>query len=71
MAGWNNRDEPQALKEFLDEKSAYYDSAFFIETDPIQVPHQFSEPEDIEIAYPRKFARRVFLSYNNGKGESV
>lgn len=28
-------------------------------------------PEDIEIAYPRKFARRVFLSYNNGKGESV
>jgi uncharacterized protein (TIGR02757 family) len=50
MAGWNNRDEPQALKEFLDEKSAYYDSAFFIETDPIQVPHQFSEPEDIEIA---------------------
>ena len=30
-------------------------------------------PEDIEIAYPRKFARRVFLDYNsNGseKGES-
>jgi flagellar biosynthesis GTPase FlhF len=22
-------------------------------------------PEDIEIAYPRKFARRVFLDYNN------
>jgi flagellar biosynthesis protein FlhF len=30
-------------------------------------------PEDIEIAYPRKFARRVFLDYNiNGnKGENV
>ncbi|MCP5105437.1 MAG: flagellar biosynthesis protein FlhF [bacterium] len=27
-------------------------------------------PEDIEIAYPRKFARRVFLDYNN-KGENV
>lgn len=26
-------------------------------------------PEDIEIAYPRKFARRVFLDYNNGPGE--
>ncbi|MCP4152379.1 MAG: flagellar biosynthesis protein FlhF [bacterium] len=26
-------------------------------------------PEDIEIAYPRKFARRVFLDYN--KGESL
>lgn len=27
-------------------------------------------PEDIEIAYPRKFARRIFLDYNN-KGEDV
>jgi flagellar biosynthesis protein FlhF len=30
-------------------------------------------PEDIEIAYPRKFARRVFLDYNNSsieKGET-
>lgn len=30
-------------------------------------------PEDIEIAYPRKFARRVFLDYNNNgieKGET-
>lgn len=30
-------------------------------------------PEDIEIAYPRKFARRVFLDYNNSsieKGEA-
>jgi len=28
-------------------------------------------PEDIEIAYPRKFARRVFLDYNNQTGEDV
>ncbi len=27
-------------------------------------------PEDIEIAYPRKFARKVFLDYNN-KGDDV
>ncbi|MGE5341472.1 MAG: flagellar biosynthesis protein FlhF [Candidatus Omnitrophota bacterium] len=27
-------------------------------------------PEDIEIAYPRKFARKIFLDYNN-KGEDV
>ena len=26
-------------------------------------------PEDIEIAYPRKFARRVFLDYNNSSNE--
>lgn len=30
-------------------------------------------PEDIEIAYPRKFARRVFFDYNNSneKGEKI
>lgn len=27
-------------------------------------------PEDIEIAYPRKFARKIFLDYNN-KGEDI
>lgn len=26
-------------------------------------------PEDIEIAYPRKFARKVFLDYNSNQGE--
>lgn len=38
------------LKEFLDEKVALYNNPSFIESDPIQIPHQFSQKEDIEIA---------------------
>jgi uncharacterized protein (TIGR02757 family) len=38
------------LKEFLDFKAAQYESANFIETDPISIPHQFIQKEDIEIA---------------------
>lgn len=38
------------LKEFLDQKAALYNSAGFIETDPIQIPHQFDDPRDIEIS---------------------
>ncbi len=38
------------LKEFLDEKVALYNHPKFIESDPIQIPHQFSKKEDIEIA---------------------
>lgn len=38
------------LKDFLDEKAAYYDRPLFIENDPIQIPHLFSKKEDIEIA---------------------
>ena len=38
------------LKDFLDEKVALYNHPNFIETDPIQIPHQFSIKEDIEIA---------------------
>ena len=38
------------LKAFLDEKAAYYEHPRFIETDPIQIPHQFSHKQDIEIA---------------------
>ncbi len=38
------------IKEFLDEKYNLYNRPSFIETDPIHVPHQFSKPEDIEIA---------------------
>lgn len=37
------------LKEFLEEKVAQYNQPHFIETDPIQLPHLFSQPEDIEI----------------------
>lgn len=38
------------LKEFLDEKVALYNTTNFIETDPIQIPHLFTQKEDIEIA---------------------
>lgn len=38
------------LKEFLDEKVELYNNPNFIESDPIQIPHQFSLKEDIEIA---------------------
>ncbi|NNE31336.1 MAG: TIGR02757 family protein [Winogradskyella sp.] len=39
-----------ALKDFLDSKVALYNRPKFIESDPIQIPHQFSKKEDIEIA---------------------
>ncbi|QXP79271.1 MULTISPECIES: TIGR02757 family protein [Winogradskyella] len=38
------------LKDFLDEKVDLYNHPKFIESDPIQIPHQFSKKEDIEIA---------------------
>ncbi|TDU39968.1 uncharacterized protein (TIGR02757 family) [Gelidibacter sediminis] len=40
----------QELKEFLDLKVITYNHPRFIESDPIQIPHQFSKKEDIEIA---------------------
>jgi uncharacterized protein (TIGR02757 family) len=38
------------LKAFLDEKVDKYNRPDFIPTDPIQIPHQFTKKEDIEIA---------------------
>jgi uncharacterized protein (TIGR02757 family) len=38
------------LKSFLDEKVVLYNHPNFIDSDPIQIPHQFSIKEDIEIA---------------------
>ncbi|WP_317166954.1 TIGR02757 family protein [Winogradskyella ursingii] len=38
------------LKDFLDTKVNLYNHPKFIESDPIQIPHQFSKNEDIEIA---------------------
>ena len=40
----------QELKEFLDAKVLEYNHPRFIESDPIQIPHQFSIKEDIEIS---------------------
>ena len=38
------------LKEFLDSKVQQYNNPKFIESDPIQIPHQFNKKEDIEIS---------------------
>ena len=38
------------LKNFLDLKVKTYNRSSFIASDPIQIPHQFSTKEDIEIA---------------------
>lgn len=38
------------LKDFLDEKVELYNKPDFIESDPIQIPHLFSNKEDVEIA---------------------
>lgn len=38
------------LKEFLNTKVEQYNNTTFIESDPIQIPHQFSKKEDIEIS---------------------
>ncbi len=38
------------LKEFLDEKADKYNSNYFIESDPISIPHSYSLKEDIEIS---------------------
>lgn len=40
----------EELREFLDEKVAQYNTPDFIELDPIQIPHMYSEKEDIEIS---------------------
>ena len=38
------------LKDFLDAKVIEYNNPKFIESDPIQIPHQFSLKQDIEIS---------------------
>lgn len=40
----------ETLKDFLDSKVDQYNTTAFIETDPIQIPHRFTQKEDIEIA---------------------
>ena len=37
------------LKDFLDFKAEQYENPAFLEYDPIQIPHKFSQKEDIEI----------------------
>ena len=38
------------LKDFLEEKVIQYNTLEFIDSDPVQIPHLFSQKEDIEIA---------------------
>ena len=38
------------LKSFLDEKVIEYNTPEFIDSDPVQIPHLFTQKEDIEIA---------------------
>lgn len=38
------------LKEFLNEKVELYNNPNFIESDPIQIPHLYTQKEDVEIA---------------------
>ena len=38
------------LKDFLDEKVEKFNQPNFVETDPIQIPRQFTQKEDIEIS---------------------
>jgi len=45
-----NTEINSTLKEFLLEKSHFYNNLEFIENDPIQIPHRFSKREDIEIS---------------------
>lgn len=42
--------DKKEIKELLDDLFDYYNRKSFIESDPIQVPHQFTIPEDIEIS---------------------
>ena len=39
-----------ALKDFLDAKVEQYNHPHFLESDPLQIPHQFHKKEDIEIS---------------------
>ncbi len=42
--------DPEELREFLDQKAGQYNAPFFIECDPVSIPHRFVLKEDIEIA---------------------
>ena len=42
---------PQAyIKDLLEEKVRLYNTAAFVESDPVSIPHLFSKKEDIEVA---------------------
>jgi hypothetical protein len=55
------------LKSFLDEKVLLYNNNNFIDSDPVQIPHMYSQKEDIEIAdnKAKEFAKSI--SKNDSK----
>lgn len=40
----------QEIKEFMDEKVAQYNQPYFIENDPVSIPHRYVRKEDIEVS---------------------
>ena len=38
------------LNKFLEKKVKEYDKPFFIEGDPVSIPHLFTKRQDIEVA---------------------
>ncbi len=40
----------EEIKSFLDEKASFYEARWFIDEDPVQIPHLFTKKEDIEIS---------------------
>lgn len=47
---WQEMEKSNELKELLDRLYVQYDTAEFIEPDPVSIPHSFSRREDIEIS---------------------
>lgn len=41
---------PEVIREFLEEKTSFYNRPEFVGSDPVQVPHRFTVKEDVEIA---------------------
>lgn len=50
LPNMNDNIDKKELKAFLDEKVLLYNKPDFIDSDPIQIPHLFTQKEDIEIA---------------------
>lgn len=44
------KDSHQSMRDFLEQKYRQYNRLTFIDSDPIQIPHLFEDPEDIEIS---------------------
>lgn len=42
--------DPDHLRDFLEEKVAYFNVPDFIENDPVSIPHRYQKKQDIEIA---------------------